>query len=99
MRDIILAPSFDAEFFAISSYIEDMFGILAADQFEADFKQTARRLAELPLIGTQDHGYQTDLYGFVFRPNWIFYRFTDEKIVFLHVRSDEMSKDEQYFLE
>ncbi len=99
MRDISLAPSFDAEFFAISSYIEDMFGIRAADQFEADFKQTARRLAELPLIGKQDHGYLTDLYGFVFRPNWIFYRFTDEKIVFLHIRSDEMSKGEQYFLE
>jgi hypothetical protein len=41
MRKIVLAPSFDEEFFAISAYIEDRFGPQAADAFEELFRRIA----------------------------------------------------------
>jgi len=95
MREIILAPSFDEEFLFVLDYVEEHFGELIADQLEEYFKRTAHLLAQSPMIGKQEHGYPTELYGFVFGPSWIFYRFTDDKITFLHIRDGRMDKDGQ----
>ena len=97
MRQIIFAPSFDAELFAISCSIEALFGERVADEFEARIQQIAVTLAHSPLIGTQHHGYPTQLYGFVQSPNWIFYRFTEEEVHFLHIRDGRQYKNRQTF--
>jgi plasmid stabilization system protein ParE len=92
-----LAPSFDEEFFAISTYIEDRFGQRAADAIEEHFRRIALNLAHAPLMGTRGHGYSTELYGFVLSPNWVFYRFTDDEIIFLHIRDGRTDKSAQAF--
>lgn len=97
MRRIVLAPSFDAEFFAISLYIDVNFGSAAAEAFEDRFSRMASTLAHSPRIGTTAHGYPTGLYGFVMWPSWVFYRFDDEEIVFLHIRDGRMDKERQRF--
>ena len=97
MRRIVVAPSFDAEFLEISKYVEDRFGVLAADEFEARFKRIALNLANSPEIGTQGHGYPTTLYSAVLRPNWVLYRFTDTEIHFLHIRDGRREKETQSF--
>ena len=97
MRRVIFAPSFDAELFAISCSIEMMFGERVADEFEVRIQQIAATLAHSPLIGTQHHGYPTQLYGFVQSPNWIFYRFTETEVHFLHIRDGRRHKKQQVF--
>lgn len=99
MREVIVAPSFDSEFFSVLAYVEEHFGITVADQVEANFRHIALILARLPMIGTREHGYSTTLYGFVFGPSWIFYRFDDDQIVFLHIRDGRMDKGGQRFFE
>jgi plasmid stabilization system protein ParE len=97
MRRIVLAPSFDAEFFAISLHIDVKFGSAAADALEERFRRMASTLAHSPKIGTTTHGYPTGLYGFVMSPSWVFYRFDDKEIVFLHIRDGRMDKEQQTF--
>ena len=97
MRRIIFAPSFDAELLEILNYVEDRFGARVADEYEARLKRTAHNLAHMPMIGTQDHGYPTTLYAIVLSPNWVFYRFTDEEVHFLHIRNGRMQKSSQIF--
>ena len=99
MRRIVIAPSFDAEFFEISLSIERAFGARIADKFDARFQHIATTLAHAPLIGSAGHGYPTGLYGFVMSPSWVFYRFNDDEIVFLHIRDGRMNTDEQLFLD
>lgn len=97
MRRIVLAPSFDDEFFRISHYIDINFGPDAADSFEDRFRRMAITLAHSPRIGTAAHGYPTGLYGFVLGLSWVFYRFDEDEIVFLHIRDGRMDKDRQKF--
>lgn len=97
MRRIVFAPSFDEEFFAISLSIQTRFGARAADEFEARVQRIAQTLAHSPLVGTQQHGYPTTLYAHVLTPNWIFYRFTDTEVHFLHIRDGRRNKDGQTF--
>jgi plasmid stabilization system protein ParE len=97
MRRIVIAPSFDAEFLDISTYIELEFGLRAADEFEDRFRRLALALAHSPMIGTKEHGYPTTLYGVVFSPNWVFYRFTDDEVQFLHIRDGRRDKGRQRF--
>jgi hypothetical protein len=49
------------------------------------------------MIGTKEHGYPTTLYGVVFSPNWVFYRFTDDEVQFLHIRDGRRDKGRQRF--
>ena len=97
MRRIVFAPSFDEEFFAISLSIQTRFGSRAADEFEARVQRIAQTLADAPSIGTREHGYSTTLYAHVLTPNWIFYRFTDTEVQFLHIRDGRRAKDDQTF--
>ena len=96
-RRIVFAPSFDAELLAISVYIQGKFGGRAAEKIEARIRNTTRTLADSPLIGTTGHGYPTKLYGMVQSPNWLFYRFTDAEVQFLHIRDGRMEKGPQSF--
>lgn len=97
MREIILALSFDAEFLALSVYLDRQFGSAVADRFDERFRNFATTLAHSPRIGTTSHGYPTGLYAFVLAPCWVFYRFTDTELIFLHIRDGRMSKDTQVF--
>ena len=97
MRDIILAPSFDREFLEISAYLDTNFGTTVADKFEQRFQSFANTLAHSPAIGTTSHGYPTGLYAFVLYPCWLFYRFNDAELIFLHIRDGRMNKDTQVF--
>jgi plasmid stabilization system protein ParE len=99
MRQIVFAPSFDQEFFAISLSIQERFGARAADEFEARVQRIAQTLAHAPLVGTMLHGYPTTLYAHVLAPNWVFYRFTDTEIHFLHIRDGRRDKGDQEFEE
>ena len=97
MRKIIFASSFDEELLAIFSYVERNFGQRVADQIEARFRRIALSLAQLPRMGTQQHGYPTTLYAFAMNPSWVFYRFIDDTITFLHIRDGRMNKPYQLF--
>ena len=97
MREIILAPSFDREFLDIAIYLQDKFGAAVANRFEDRFRNFATTLAHSPKIGTQQHGYPVGLYGFVLAPCWVFYRFTETELIFLHIRDGRMDKDAQVF--
>ena len=97
MRDIILAPSFDEEFLAISVYLDRSFGALVADKFEERFRSFATALALSPRIGNTSHGYPTGLYAFVLAPCWVFYRFTETELIFLHIRDGRMNKETLVF--
>jgi plasmid stabilization system protein ParE len=97
MRRIVFAPSFDEELLAISVSIEAQFGPRAADEFEARARSAAQTLVHSPLIGTQHHGFPTTLYAFVLAPNWIFYRFTDNELHFLHIRDGRRDKSDHTF--
>ena len=97
MREIVLAPSFDAEFLALSVYLDQQFGSAVADKFEVRFRKFATTLAHSPRIGITSHGYPTGLYAFVLAPCWVFYRFTDTELIFLHIRDGRMNKDTQVF--
>ena len=97
MRQVFFAPSFDEEFIALSISIEARFGARAADEFEAKVRSLAETLSHAPMIGTRHHGYPTTLYAFVQYPNWIFYRFTDAELHFLHIRDGRMEKETQSF--
>ena len=99
MRRIVIAPSFDEELLAISAYIEAKFGERAADEFEDRFRSISRTLAHAPLIGRTTHGYNTSLFGFIMSPCWVFYRFTDDDITFIHIRDGRMHKPLQTFSE
>ena len=97
MRSVVFAPSFDAEFSDILNYVEDRFGVKSADQYQAKLTRTTLNLAHMPMIGTQDHGYGTVLFAILLYPNWIFYRFTDEEVHFLHIRGGRVDKVGQRF--
>lgn len=97
MRRIIFAPSFDAELLALSISIEARFGARAADDFETRIKHTAESVAHLPTMGGRRHGYPTALFAIVQYPNWIFYRFTEDAVHFLHIRDGRMDKGPQSF--
>ena len=97
MRRIILAPSFDGEFLELAVYVEGRFGEAAANAFEDRFRSLAITLSYSPLIGTTLHGYPAALHGFVMAPCWVFYKFTNEVIVFLHIRDGRMNKQSQNF--
>jgi len=42
-------------------------------------------------------GYPATLYAHVLTPNWIFYRFTDTEVHFLHIRDGRRGKGDQKF--
>ena len=97
MRRIHLASSFDAEFLALSAHVKERFGGRVALEFADSFSQRAQTLAGTPGLGKTNHGFHTVLYAIVFRAHWLFYRFTDDKIEFLHIRSGRMQKEDQRF--
>ena len=97
MRRIILAPSFDAEFLELAVHVEGLFREFAANAFEDRFRSLAANLSHSPLIGTTLHGYPTSLYSFLMTPSWVFYRFTDNEIIFLHIKDGRRNKLTQSF--
>jgi plasmid stabilization system protein ParE len=97
VRRIVFAPSFDSELLEISISIEQRFGARAADEFEVRIRATAQILANTPMAGTRQHGYPTRLYAFVQSPNWLFYRFTDAEVHFLHIRDGRRDRRRQTF--
>ena len=97
MRRIHLASSFDAEFLALAAHIKECFGGRVALEFADSFSQLAQALADTPGLGKTNHGFPTILYAVVFRTNWLFYRFTNDEIEFLHIRSGRMQKEDHWF--
>ena len=51
------------------------------------------------MAGTRHHGYPTRLYAIVQSSNWLFYRFTDTEVHFLHIRDGRRDKRRQTFVD
>ena len=66
MRRIVFAPSFDQEIEDVGVYIEVQFGEEIRRQFVANIATTCSLIANFPRLGKSDHGYNTELVGFVF---------------------------------
>lgn len=85
MRRIIFAPSFSREADDIAVYIDEQFGENASDEFISNLMTVCTLIASFPGIGKTDHNYTTDLTGFPFKHNWIFYEADHYKVRFLHI--------------
>jgi plasmid stabilization system protein ParE len=92
MRRIVFAPSFDQDAEEIGFYIERRFGEVVRREFVAELSTVCSRIANLPGIGTFDHGYQTPSAGFVFQQNWIFFDYDDDNVHFVHVVASKRHK-------
>jgi plasmid stabilization system protein ParE len=89
MRRIIFAPSFSREADDIAAYIDERFGEKASDEFIANLMAVCTLIGNFPSLGKTDHEYATDLAGFPFKHNWIFYEADHRKVRFVHiVRAD-----------
>jgi plasmid stabilization system protein ParE len=85
MRRIVFAPSFSREADDIAAYIDEQFGENASDEFIANLMAVCTMIASFPGIGKTDHSYMTELAGFPFKHNWIFYEADNYKLQFLHI--------------
>jgi plasmid stabilization system protein ParE len=85
MRRIVFAPSFSREADDIAAYIDEQFGENASDEFVANLMAVCTLIASFPGIGKTDHDYATDLAGFPFKHNWIFYEADHHKVRFIHI--------------
>ena len=94
MRRVVIAPSFDREAEAIGLSIEEHFGAEARRNFVAGLARICTLIAHVPKIGKIRHGYNTNLSGFVFEQNWIFFDFdfADGDVHFLHIVNAKRDK-------
>ena len=85
MRRVVYAASFVDDADAMAAYIETKFGLSRADGFIADIEHLCEVLANLPRIGSANHGFDTPLFGVVFQSNWVFYQINEDEILFVHL--------------
>ena len=85
MRRIVFAPSFSREADDIAAYIDDQFGENTSDEFIANLLAVCALIASFPGVGKTDHDYATELVGFPFKSNWIFYEADHHKVQFIHI--------------
>ena len=85
MRRIVYAPSFDREVEDIAVYIEEQFGERVRREFIADLAKLCQNVASFPGIGLAHHGYPIACLAVVFRKNWVFFDYDDEKVEFLQI--------------
>jgi plasmid stabilization system protein ParE len=85
MRRIVFAPSFSREADDIAAHIDEQFGENASDEFISNLMAVCTLIASFPGIGKTDHNYTTDLAGFPFKHNWIFYEADNYKVQFIHI--------------
>jgi plasmid stabilization system protein ParE len=84
MRRIVFAPSFGGEADDIAAYNDEQFGENASSEF-ANLMAVCTLIVSFPGIGKTDHDYATDLAGFAFKHNWIFYEADHHKVQFVHI--------------
>ena len=85
MRRTVFAPSFDREVEGIAIYIDEKFGQAARRDFVEDIKAICAILASFPGLGRSNHPSATDLIGFAYNQNWIFFEADPDEVRFLHV--------------
>jgi plasmid stabilization system protein ParE len=85
MRRVVYAASFVDDADGITTYIEDRFGVSHAETFIEGLNSFCERIASVPGIGKQNHGYDTTLYGVVYETNWIFFQLDAEEVRFVHI--------------
>jgi plasmid stabilization system protein ParE len=85
MRRIVFAPSFGREADDIAAYIDEQCGEKASSEFIANLMAVCTLIASFPGVGKTDHDYATDLAGFAFRHNWIFYEADHQKVQFVDI--------------
>jgi plasmid stabilization system protein ParE len=85
MRRIIFAPTFSREADDVAADIDEQFGENARNEFITNLKAVCTLIASFPGVGKTDHDYATDLVGFAFKHNWIFYEADQHTVQFIHI--------------
>lgn len=92
MRRIVFAPSFSREADDIAVYIDVQFGENASSEFIANLMAVCTLIASFPGVGKTDHDYATNLAGFAFKRNWIFYEADHHRVRFVHIIQSRRNK-------
>jgi plasmid stabilization system protein ParE len=85
MRRMVFASSFSREADDIAAYIDEQFGGKSKRRIHHQSHAICALIASVPGVGETDHDYATDLVGFPFKSNWIFYEADHHKVRFIHI--------------
>jgi plasmid stabilization system protein ParE len=92
MRQVVYAASFVEDADEISRYISEKFGPDRAAAFNSDLEDFCEAVADSPRLGRARHGYASSLNGVVYGVNWIFFRYDDAEVQFIHIVDSRRDK-------